>query len=81
MLDRIRIASLITRLIFSYLHYLLAFDCALIAMSFPSAGLMEHAVILIMLILSYLVRERSAQSNRYNYIPYYNVSCDFFHST
>ncbi len=58
MLKKIKIAALVVRLMFCYLHYFLALDMAMIAFSFPPVGLRERAVILVVLILSYFLRER-----------------------
>ena len=58
MLKKIKIAALVVRLIFCYMHYFLALDMAMIAFSFPPVGLRERAVILVVLILSYFLRER-----------------------
>ncbi len=58
MLDRIRVAALISKMISVYLHYFIIFDLLLYAAELPEAGWMEHLILLGAIVISYILRER-----------------------
>ena len=58
MLDKVRIASIISRLVFIYLHYILLLQLGMKTLNQSMAGFLEIALIGGMLIISYVVRER-----------------------